>query len=73
MAALRQPQPEFEPPERPALRLVEAAGASGALPATLPEAALSREAFSNGLRWGIVVSSLGFWLPVAAALYAWLS
>lgn len=69
MAALRQPQPEREPARR-ALRLVEPA--SEADIARLAEAEASKQAFNNGLRWGITVSALGFWLPVAAALYAWL-
>ena len=70
MAALRQPQPELEPPERPALRLVTTSDGLDA--AAAREAALAQAAFNNGLRWGIVVASLGFWLPVATALYEWL-
>lgn len=71
MAALRQPQPELDPPERPSLRLV--APFEGVDADAAREAALAQAAFNNGLRWGIVVASLGFWLPTAAALYTWLT
>ncbi|MFN8638453.1 MAG: hypothetical protein U0360_03125 [Dehalococcoidia bacterium] len=69
MAALRQPRPDREP-ERRALRLVTPGSAADAV--RLAEAEASKQAFNHGLRWGIAVSALGFWLPVAAALYAWL-
>ncbi len=69
MAALRQPQPDREPARR-VLRLVEPT--SEAEFARLAEAEASKLAFNHGLRWGVTVSALGFWLPVAAALYAWL-
>jgi hypothetical protein len=69
MVAQRQPQPEFE---RPSLRVVHDARYSEQdRPALHFENA--QEAFSHGFRWGLVVVSLGFWLPVTSALYVWLS
>ncbi len=70
MAVMRQPQPDRDPPERPALRLV--ATSADTVIGAIPETSLDRDAFTTGLRWGIVLSTLGFWLPVAAALYVWL-
>jgi hypothetical protein len=64
MAAQRQLRPDPQPRQRPQLRLVQSTAAQ-AEPVGLE--------FFNGLKWGLVVSTLGFWLPVATALYVWLA
>ncbi len=72
MAVQRAREPEPEPASRrPLLRLVTPEAEQRGDAVAAPE--LARAAFNNGLRWGIVVASLGFWLPVATALYIWLS
>ena len=35
------------------------------------EAAYARRSFNRGLAWGVAVSVIGFWLPVAAYLLGW--
>jgi len=69
MVAQRQAQPEQE---RPQLRLVED---PYKLDTDVPQLRFeeAHEAFTQGFRWGLVVVSLGFWMPVVAALYVWFS
>lgn len=68
MVAQRQPQPESE---RPQLRLVQDPyKLEQDVPALRFEEA--HDAFTQGFKWGLVVVSLGFWMPIVSALYVWL-
>lgn len=64
MAAQRQPRPQPQRPQRPALRLVQQVQVSDVPVGVAPQ-------FHKGLAWGVVVSTLGFWAPVGTALYLW--
>lgn len=64
MAAQRQPRPSPQRPQPPALRLVQTGQVSDAPLAVGPS-------FHKGLAWGVVVSVMGFWAPVATAMYLW--
>ena len=69
MVAQRQSEPA---PQRPQLRLVED---PYKLEQNVPQLRFeeAHDAFAQGFKWGLVVVSLGFWLPLASALYLWLS
>jgi hypothetical protein len=75
MAAQRNLYPEPERRQRAArdrshLRLVERAADSPSVEAIgIP---VADAALYQGLLWGVTISVLGFWLPVATALFLWL-
>lgn len=74
MSLARKPEHEPQRPQRPDLRIVGNDEATGAAPIPLhPELFTDLdENPSRGIAIGLALSVVGFWLPAAAFLYAWL-
>lgn len=57
-------QPNDEPPRRPVLRIVEASESAG-----LPNGSGNEHGSpARGIVWGLVLSLVGFWLPLTAVV-----